>query len=104
TDAGPPPSRERRSKRTPIGRIPCRRRAVPPDPCENTGPPARGPRMDSDAFAKLPQPPYYAVIFTSLRSGEDADGYDATAARMVELASGQPGYLGVESTRGADGF
>ena len=60
--------------------------------------------MDSDAFANLPQPPYYAVIFTSLRSGEDADGYDATAARMVELASGQPGYLGVESTRGADGF
>ena len=60
--------------------------------------------MDSDAFAKLPQPPYYAVIFSSVRSDFDADGYGATAARMVELASGQPGFLGVESTRGADGF
>ncbi len=54
-------------------------------------------------FAKLPQPPYYTVIFSSLRApGED--GYDEMADRMVELASGQDGYLGAESTRGADGF
>lgn len=32
------------------------------------------------------------------------DGYGAVADRMVELASGQPGFLGVESARGADGF
>jgi heme-degrading monooxygenase HmoA len=31
-------------------------------------------------------------------------GYADTAARMVELAQQQDGYLGVESTRDADGF
>lgn len=56
-------------------------------------------------FAALPAPPYYAVVFSSLRTeAEDAPGYDETAERMVELARLQPGFLGVESTRGADGF
>jgi heme-degrading monooxygenase HmoA len=50
------------------------------------------------------RPPYYAVIFTSRRSDADPEGYEATAARMVELASRQPGFLGVESARGADGL
>jgi heme-degrading monooxygenase HmoA len=49
-------------------------------------------------IAKTPAPPYYAVIFTSLRTSAD-DGYDAMAARMKELAAQQPGYLGVESVR-----
>lgn len=44
------------------------------------------------------EPPYYAVIFTSVRSEVD-DGYGATSERMVELASEQPGFLGVESAR-----
>jgi heme-degrading monooxygenase HmoA len=48
--------------------------------------------------AATPQPPYTAVIFTSVRS-EDHDGYEQTAARMLELASQQPGFLGVESAR-----
>lgn len=51
----------------------------------------------------LPTPPYYAVIFTNQRRPEDL-GYGDTAERMVALASEQPGYLGVESTRGADGL
>lgn len=57
-------------------------------------------------IAARPQPPYYAVIFTSLRSADaDAhDGYGEMAARMGELAAQQPGYLGVESARGADGL
>jgi heme-degrading monooxygenase HmoA len=54
------------------------------------------------AFARTPRPPYYAVIFTSRRTDGD-DGYGATADRMVELAAQQPGYLGVETVRGADG-
>ena len=54
-------------------------------------------------FAKTPEPPYYAVIFTSTRTAVD-EGYAAMADRMVVLASGQPGFLGVESTRGADGL
>ncbi len=49
-------------------------------------------------FASTPPPPYYAVIFTSIRTDSDA-GYQATAQRMLDLAAGQPGYLGVESAR-----
>jgi heme-degrading monooxygenase HmoA len=48
-------------------------------------------------------PPYYAVIFTSTRTDGD-HGYDQTADRMMELAARQPGYLGVDSARGADGL
>ena len=48
------------------------------------------------------KPPYCAVIFTSQRTpGEN--GYGAMADRMVELAAQQPGFLGVESVRDADG-
>ena len=54
-------------------------------------------------FASTPEPPYYAVIFTSVRTGGDR-GYGETAARMEELAREVPRYLGIESTRGADGF
>ena len=49
-------------------------------------------------IARTPQPPYYAVIFTSIRTGVD-NGYEAMAQRMVELAAEQPGFLGVESAR-----
>jgi heme-degrading monooxygenase HmoA len=49
-------------------------------------------------IAKTPQPPYYAVIFTSIRT-DVVDGYAETANRMVELATQQPGYLGHESAR-----
>ncbi|MGO1072200.1 antibiotic biosynthesis monooxygenase family protein [Lysobacter sp. CA199] len=58
----------------------------------------------SASFATLPKPPYYAVIFSSLRTDEGDAAYGEAAERMVELAAQQPGYLGVESTRGADGF
>ncbi len=54
-------------------------------------------------FANLPKPPYYAVIFSSQRTQGDL-GYDAMSDRMVELAVQQPGYLGAESVRNADGF
>lgn len=60
--------------------------------------------MSSNLFARTPKPPYYAVIFSSLRAPDGAAAYAATADRMVELAAQQPGYLGVESTRDADGF
>lgn len=54
-------------------------------------------------IAATPEPPYYAVIFTSRRTEGDR-GYGATAERMVALAATQPGFLGVESARGADGL
>jgi heme-degrading monooxygenase HmoA len=47
---------------------------------------------------------YWAVIFTSLRAASEGDGYDELSVRMVELAEQQPGFLGVESARGADGL
>ena len=59
--------------------------------------------MSAGGFAPTPAPPYYAVIFTSTRTAVD-EGYGAMAYRMVELAAQQPGFLGVESTRGADGL
>lgn len=49
-------------------------------------------------IAKTPAPPYYAVIFTSVRTAID-DGYGDMAAEMVQLAQEQPGYLGYESAR-----
>ncbi len=54
-------------------------------------------------FAETPQPPYYAVIFTSVRTEGD-NGYSETANRMVELASVQDGFLGVESAREETGI
>lgn len=52
----------------------------------------------SHPIAQTPEPPYYAVIFTSLRTGGD-QGYAAMSRHMVELAAQQPGFLGVESAR-----
>ncbi len=49
-------------------------------------------------YAKTPEPPYYAVIFSSQRT-EGNNGYGEMADKMVELASKQKGFLGVESAR-----
>ena len=49
-------------------------------------------------IAKTPAPPYYAVIFSNLRTEGD-HGYDAMAERMVELGATMPGFLGIESVR-----
>ena len=49
-------------------------------------------------ISSTPKPPYYAVIFTSLRTDGD-NGYSEMAERMVELAKQQKGFLGIESAR-----
>ncbi len=62
-------------------------------------------------FASTPEPPYFAVIFTSVRrreedaqaNGEANVAYGRTAAEMERLAREQPGFLGIESARDADG-
>jgi len=54
-------------------------------------------------LARTPEPPYYAVIFTSRRTEGD-HGYGAMAARMAQLGATYPGFLGIESARGADGL
>jgi heme-degrading monooxygenase HmoA len=58
--------------------------------------------MSSGGIARTPKPPYYAVIFTSVRTPGD-QGYAETSDRMVELSSQQPGFLGMESVRAVDG-
>lgn len=49
-------------------------------------------------IAKTPKPPYYAVIFTSMRTQGDLK-YAEMADKMVGLAQKQKGFLGVESAR-----
>ena len=49
-------------------------------------------------IARTPRPPYYAVIFTSIRTEGD-HAYAAMSDRMMELAEKQPGFLGVEHAR-----
>ncbi|MFZ1566533.1 antibiotic biosynthesis monooxygenase family protein, partial [Sphingorhabdus sp.] len=45
-----------------------------------------------------------AVIFVSTRTNVDDTGYNQAAEAMGELAQQQPGYVGIDSTRGADGL
>jgi heme-degrading monooxygenase HmoA len=54
-----------------------------------------------DPIARTPEPPYTAVIFTSVRTPGD-QGYARMAARMDDLAARQDGYLGHESARGEE--
>ena len=49
-------------------------------------------------IAKTPQPPYYAVIFTSLRTEIDKV-YGAMSDKMDELVTKQKRFLGFESAR-----
>ena len=49
-------------------------------------------------IAATPRPPYYAVIFTSLRTDVE-EGYAETSEKMIAMAAEQPGFLGVESAR-----
>ncbi len=53
-------------------------------------------------IAKTPQTPYYAVIFTSLRTEVD-QGYGTMSDKIEELAKKQSGFLGMESARDAKG-
>ncbi|ELS50318.1 antibiotic biosynthesis monooxygenase family protein [Streptomyces viridochromogenes] len=59
--------------------------------------------MTDPAPASLPAPPYYAVVFTAVRTAGD-DGYREMGERLLKLAADQPGFLGVDSARGADGL
>lgn len=54
-------------------------------------------------IANTPEPPYYAVIFTSIRTDDDTD-YSEMSDRMFALAAEQPGFLGVESAGGDVGI
>lgn len=53
------------------------------------------------SIAATLRPPYYAVIFTSIRSRQQ-EGYAEMAMRMAQLAAQQPGFLGIESVSEGD--
>ncbi len=55
-------------------------------------------------IARTPEPPYWVVMFTSRASGKDTEGYGRMADAMDQLAAQQPGYLGIESVRDAEGL
>jgi heme-degrading monooxygenase HmoA len=50
-----------------------------------------------------PNTPYYAVIFTSVRTNND-NGYADVARVVLELARQQPGFIGFESARNETGI
>ena len=54
-------------------------------------------------IAITPAPPYYAVIFTSTRTGDNS-GYEAMSDAMVSFAALQPGFLGIESAHDSLGI
>lgn len=54
-------------------------------------------------IARTPPPPYYAVVFTSVKQEND-EGYISMSERMIELVVTQPGFLGFESARNETGI
>lgn len=56
----------------------------------------------SESASQPAQPAQYAVVFVSRQTEDEADQYAQTAERMEALARQQPGFVGVDSVRGAD--
>jgi heme-degrading monooxygenase HmoA len=56
-------------------------------------------QRNTTMIATTPAPPYFAVIFTSIKNS-DLDGYNEMATLMEKLAKQQPGYLGMETATG----
>lgn len=57
----------------------------------------------SDAPIPAFEPPYYAVVFTTVRTDEQT-GYRETNARMEELVGNIPGYLGMDHAQTPGGI
>jgi len=58
----------------------------------------------SAGFASTPRPPYWVVTFTSRRNAREGGAYAEAAEQMFALAAMQPGFLGMETVRDAEGF
>lgn len=54
-------------------------------------------------LVNTPQPPYYAVIFSSIKKNNDK-AYNEMAVKMEQLAKQQQGFLGIESARAEIGI
>ncbi|MET9230836.1 antibiotic biosynthesis monooxygenase [Lentzea sp. NPDC003310] len=57
----------------------------------------------SDAPVEAFEPPYYAVVFSTVRT-QDQDGYSETNDRMEELVRDIPGYLGMDHAQNPGGL
>ncbi|MDN3686341.1 antibiotic biosynthesis monooxygenase family protein [Cyclobacterium jeungdonense] len=55
-------------------------------------------------ISNTPPTPYYAVIFTSIKSPEAGEDYSDMAREMDALVTEQSGYLGHESARDSLGI
>lgn len=55
------------------------------------------------AISETPPPPYWVVVFTTVRTPTDPEGYAAASAEMWQLVREQPGYLAMDSVYGAGG-
>lgn len=53
--------------------------------------------------SKTPRPPYFAVVFTSVNADVDHSEHTEMYGRMLELAQGYAGFLGIEPARNPDG-
>jgi heme-degrading monooxygenase HmoA len=60
--------------------------------------------LRSMGIATTPEPPYWAVVFTSQRSDLESVEYTRTAEALERIAPDQPGFLGLESVRDASGL
>lgn len=58
--------------------------------------------MKAIDISPLFEPPYVAVVFTSIRTEAEPGEYAAAAERMDALARRQPGYLGMDHARAGD--
>ena len=54
-------------------------------------------------IARTPEPPYYAVVFTSINADVDHTEHTTMYQRMVEVAKSYDGFLGIEPARNSDG-
>lgn len=54
-------------------------------------------------ISSTPQPPYYAVIFTSINAPVDHTEHVEMYGRLVRHAQTFAGYLGIEGARNGDG-
>ncbi|HEY5172870.1 MAG TPA: antibiotic biosynthesis monooxygenase [Acidimicrobiia bacterium] len=57
-----------------------------------------------DGLARTPDPPYWAVIFSTRRNEQPDDQYEETSQTMMLLAARQIGFLGVETADGDIGI
>ncbi|MFO0995426.1 MAG: antibiotic biosynthesis monooxygenase [Alphaproteobacteria bacterium] len=54
-------------------------------------------------ISRTPEPPYYAVIFTSINADTDHREHSQMYERLVAVAARYEGFLGIEAARNRDG-